>query len=239
MAGHVTNLATKFEHPMPIRSWFMSYNVSLWLPLRMCTRALRMRRITWPVSRGSKTITFLECPTPICLYNFFWATTTIKGRLLSSVTNAKALNCVNFLCVTLWPWPLTFWSLTFTTHGGSRDQPCHQVLKTLRLFFHELRVITFPVHYHWKCVRRPFCFKQIIRWKLKIRLGNRAHRIQHASIMLKRLVPHFYPKMHLDDYWRPFFRNPSRLWSAVGLSMAASVCQSVSQNWSTAVDISW
>jgi len=22
--------------------------------------------------------------------------------------------------------------------------------------------------------------------------------------MLKRLVPHFYPKMHLDDYWRPF-----------------------------------
>jgi len=37
MAGHVTNLATKFEHPMPIRSWFMSYNVSLWLPLKMRT----------------------------------------------------------------------------------------------------------------------------------------------------------------------------------------------------------
>jgi len=31
-----------------------------------------------------------------------------------------------------------------------------------------------------------------------------SHRIQHASIMLKRLVPHVYPKMHLDDYWRPF-----------------------------------
>ena len=60
MAGHVTNLATKFEHPMPIRSWLMSYNVSFWLPLRMCTRPLRMRRITWPVRRGSKTITFLE-----------------------------------------------------------------------------------------------------------------------------------------------------------------------------------
>ena len=68
MVGHVTNLATKFEHPMPIRSWFMSYNVYLWLPLRMCTRPLRMRRITWPVRRGSKTITFLECPTPICLF---------------------------------------------------------------------------------------------------------------------------------------------------------------------------
>ena len=42
------------------------------------------------------------------LYNFSWATTTIKGRLLSSVTNAKALDCVNFLCVTLWLWLLTF-----------------------------------------------------------------------------------------------------------------------------------
>ena len=47
--------------------------------------------------------------------------------------------------------------------------------------------------------------------KLKIRLGNRTRRIQHASIMLKRLVPHFYPRMHLDDYWRPLFRNPSSL----------------------------
>jgi len=52
---------------------------------------------------------------------------------------------------------------------------------------------------------------QIIRWKLKIRLGNWAHCIQHASIMLKSLVPHFYSKMHLDDYWRPFFRNPFSL----------------------------
>ena len=61
---------------------------------------------------------------------------------------------------------------------------------------------------------KPFSghFMQIIRWKLKIRLGNRAHRIQHASIMLKNRVPHFYPKMHLDDYWRPLFRNPSSLY---------------------------
>ena len=68
MAGHVSNLATKFEDPAPIRSWVMSYNVSRLLPLKMRTRPLRMRRITWPVSRGSKTITFLECPTPICLF---------------------------------------------------------------------------------------------------------------------------------------------------------------------------
>jgi len=41
------------------------------------------------------------------LYNFYCATTTIKGCLLSLATNAEALDCVNFLCVTVWPWPLT------------------------------------------------------------------------------------------------------------------------------------
>ena len=46
---------------------FTSYNVSDWLPLKMRTRPLRMRR-TWPVSRGWKTITFLESQTPICLF---------------------------------------------------------------------------------------------------------------------------------------------------------------------------
>jgi len=69
MAGNVINLAIKLEDPMPIRSWFMRYNLSHWLPLKMRARPLRMRRITWPaVSRGSKTITFLESPTPICLF---------------------------------------------------------------------------------------------------------------------------------------------------------------------------
>ena len=32
MAGHVTNLDTKFEDPMRIRSWFMSHNVSVGYP---------------------------------------------------------------------------------------------------------------------------------------------------------------------------------------------------------------
>jgi len=57
----------KFEAPTPIRSWVMSDNV-FWLPLKMRTRPLCMRRITWPVSKGSKTITFLESPTPICRF---------------------------------------------------------------------------------------------------------------------------------------------------------------------------
>ena len=54
MAGHVTNLATKLEYPMPIRSWFMRYNVFHWLPLRMRTRPLRMRWTAWPMSTGVK-----------------------------------------------------------------------------------------------------------------------------------------------------------------------------------------
>jgi len=57
MAGHVANTATKFEDPKTIRSWVTSYDVSHWLALKMRTRPLRMSRITWPVSRGSKTIT--------------------------------------------------------------------------------------------------------------------------------------------------------------------------------------
>ena len=61
-------IPTKVEDPTPIRSWVMNDNVSHWLPLKMRTRPLRVRRITWPVSRGSKTITFLESPTLICLF---------------------------------------------------------------------------------------------------------------------------------------------------------------------------
>jgi len=68
MAGHVTNPATKSEDPTTIRSWVSSYNGSPWLPLKMRTRPLRMRRVTWPVNRGSKIITFLESPTPVCLF---------------------------------------------------------------------------------------------------------------------------------------------------------------------------
>jgi len=54
MVSHVINFATKYEDPTPIRSWVTSYNGSHWLALDMRTRPLRMRRITWPVSRGSK-----------------------------------------------------------------------------------------------------------------------------------------------------------------------------------------
>jgi len=79
MEGHLHNLATKYEDPTPIRSWVTSYNVSRWLPLKMRTRSLRMRRITWPISGGWKTITFLESPSRFAysLYNFGGSTINI------------------------------------------------------------------------------------------------------------------------------------------------------------------
>jgi len=165
MAGHVTNLSTKLEDPMPIRSrfttynvsrWFshficwmsaifllpicltywprkyttsvdthvdnchqvwrpyahqflMSYNVSGWLPLKCVQGLCACAESRDPLVGGQKQLHFWN-PRPrlaYSLYNFYWATTTIKHRLLSTVTNAKALGCVNFLCVTLWPRPLT------------------------------------------------------------------------------------------------------------------------------------
>jgi len=92
MAAHEANLGTKLEDPLPIRSWFMRYNVSLWLPLKMRSRPLRMRRITWPVSRGSKAITFLESLTPICLF-------TIQLRWLYDEYNSSYLLNIERPCV--------------------------------------------------------------------------------------------------------------------------------------------
>jgi len=80
MAGHVTNLAIKFKDPTPIRSWVMSYNVSRSLPLKMRMLLLRMRRITWPASRGSKTNTFLESPTLICLFTMHFGGSTMNVK---------------------------------------------------------------------------------------------------------------------------------------------------------------
>jgi len=62
-----------------------------------------------------------------------------------------------FVCwYVTWPCDLvTFWHWTVEVHGGSRDQPCYQVwtLKTLRLLILDLWVITFPLGYHWECIR--------------------------------------------------------------------------------------
>jgi len=79
MASHVTNLATEYEDPTPIRSWVTSYYGSHWLPLKMRTRPMRIRGITWPVSRGWKRLHFWN-PRPrfaYSLYNFGGSTMNI------------------------------------------------------------------------------------------------------------------------------------------------------------------
>jgi len=68
MASYVINPATKYEDPTPIRSSVMSYNVSRWLPLKMRTLPLRMRRITRPVSRAQKQLHFWN-PRPRFAYS--------------------------------------------------------------------------------------------------------------------------------------------------------------------------
>ena len=84
-----STLATKCEDPTPIRSWVMSYNVSRWLSLKMRTLLLRMRRITWPTSRGSKTITFLESPTLICLFTMHFGGYTMYVIKIICENNAR------------------------------------------------------------------------------------------------------------------------------------------------------
>jgi len=107
-SGSRDKSATKSENPMTIRSWVTTYNGSLGLPLKMRTRPPRMRRITWPVGRGSKTITFLESTTPICLF-------TIQPLLgydddISSTSKVIA----NFL--------LKFGKFSLLWHRGSSEQ---------------------------------------------------------------------------------------------------------------------
>jgi len=68
-------ISTKVEAPTPIRFWVMTDSVSHWLPLKMRTLLQRMRRITWPVSRGQKQLHFWN-PRPwfaysLCTYGGF------------------------------------------------------------------------------------------------------------------------------------------------------------------------
>ena len=103
IAGHVTSRATKLEDPIPIRSWVTSYNVFSQTPLKMYMQPLHMRQITDQWVGGQKQLHFWNAGLwfAYSLYNFYWATSTIKGLLLSSICNAKALDSKNSLYVTL------------------------------------------------------------------------------------------------------------------------------------------
>jgi len=109
MAGHVAKTATKYEYPKPIRSWVMSYNVSRWLPLKMRTQPQRMRQITWPVSRGSKTITFFGIPDPD-LPIHYRTSIGLRRRLRVAYSRASPMLkplIVYFFCA--WPCDLDLW----------------------------------------------------------------------------------------------------------------------------------
>jgi len=87
MAGHITNLATKFEHPMPIRSWFMFH----WKCVHSHCSCAESRD---PWLGGQKQLHFWN-PRPrfaYSLYNFYWVTTMIKGRLLLSRSMLKSFS---------------------------------------------------------------------------------------------------------------------------------------------------
>jgi len=81
-------IPTKFEAPTPIRSSVMSDNVSHWLPLKMRTRPLRKRRITWPVSRGVKNNNIFGIPDPDLPVHY---TTLIGLRRRLRVVYSRAL----------------------------------------------------------------------------------------------------------------------------------------------------
>ena len=54
---------------------------------------------------------------------------------------------------------------------------------------------------------RPFCLCKLDGQKPKISLGNRIYWIQRTWIMLKSLVPSFYPKMPLGALKRALFQK--------------------------------
>ena len=60
---------------------------------------MRMRQVTWPGGRGSSKTTYLESATQFAysLYNFYGATTTIKGSLHGSTPIVKRFSVENFL----------------------------------------------------------------------------------------------------------------------------------------------
>jgi len=98
-------IPTKFEVDMTIRCRVIAFlsadtardlvTLTFDLLTLNCCHAWRVTCPTLPPS--------IKNPRPWFAYslcNFYWATTTIEGCLLSSVTIFKALDCVNVLCVT-------------------------------------------------------------------------------------------------------------------------------------------
>jgi len=73
-----------------------------------------------------------------------WYDHSMHCRVIAFLSDDTSRDLVAYRLLIFWPW-------TVDVHGGLRDQSCRQI--GLRLSVLELWVITFPVGYHWKCVR--------------------------------------------------------------------------------------
>ena len=99
-------------------------------------------RFVWPTDL--ETIPHASTPTSIILTRFE-VDMTIHCPVIAflSADTSRNLVALTFALFTLNSWRT--WRVTWPTLPPS--------LKTLRLSVFELRVITFPIGYHWKCVR--------------------------------------------------------------------------------------
>ena len=122
---HLPYWTSKVEHILSFTAIFSNICIAhaqkrLFMNFRCKFRHRRsIRRHRFPV----RVQNFGDLAFPLIFAFYMPKVRHIKGRLQSSVTNAKALDCVNFLRVTLWPWPSTFWPWTVAVHGESCDQP--------------------------------------------------------------------------------------------------------------------
>jgi len=101
-------------------------------------------------------ILYSECPTYF-YFRFVWPTdlesiphaSTPTMIILTKFEVDMTIHCrvTAFLSrhVTWWIWPLTFWPWTVVIHGGSRDQPCHQVWRPYSYSFMSYELQRFPL----------------------------------------------------------------------------------------------
>ena len=154
--GHVANTATKFEDPTTIRSWSLrviTFPVNYhWKYVRgHCTCA--ESRDPWLGGQNNYIFGIPDPDLPI----HYTTSLGLRRRLRVVYSRASPFLKPNWLrkfivrdLVTL-----TFDLLILNSYHTWRvtwpNLP--PSLKTLQLFVHELGVITFPIDYHWKCVR--------------------------------------------------------------------------------------
>ena len=104
--------------------------------------AISLLRFVWPTDLES--IAHASTPTSI-IPTKFEVDMTIHCRVIAFLSADTSRDLVTLTFDLLIFSSCHTWRVTWPTLPPS--------LKTLRLFVHELRIITVPIDYHWKCVR--------------------------------------------------------------------------------------